>query len=435
MFLLSTNLFMLIKFIHTILAPCFQITAVLRSRKNPSATSNLKQLLTDNFQIRLYFIYAAFLLANVACSPITEEENNDEEVVTRNTSADEVRLTAEQYKQAEIELGGFDKRDMNTEIRANGVIDIPPQNMASVSAQLGGFVKYTKLLPGDKIKKGQTLAVLEHPSYIILQQDYLQARSRLNYLQKDLERQTELDKENVGARRKLEQAESDFAITQAQVQGLKAQLQMIGISVSSLEKGTIAHTISLPSPISGYVKSVHVNIGKYVNPTDVLFEIVNKEHMHIELKIFEKDAAKIKEGQLIRFTVPQMGAEEMTAKIYLVGKVFEGDTKTINVHGHMDPEREDLLPGAYVTATIITQQSSLEALPEEAIVSQGDTSYIFVKTAGDAGNHTFKRMPVITGVADKGYIAATPVQRLDANVQIVKKGTYYLHAAMLNAEE
>lgn len=383
-----------------------------------------------------YCICFAILLAALSCSPMPEEEDeNDTQASMPQRVADEVRLTSQQVKQAGIELGSFDKRTMNTEIKANGVVDIPPQNMASVSAYLGGFVKYTELLPGDKVKKGQTLAVLEHPSYIILQQDYLQALSRLNYLQKDFERQTELDKENVGAKRKLQQAESDYAITKAQVQGLKAQLQMTGISVASLEKGTIARTISLPSPINGYVKSVHVNIGKYVNPTDVLFEIVNKEHMHIELKVFEKDAARIKEGQLIKFTVPQTGTEEMNAKIYLVGKVFEEDSKSINVHGHMGPEREDLLPGAYVNARIITEQQSLPALPEEAIVSLGDTSYIFVQQAKNAGNHIFKRLPVNIQVVEGGYIAATTLQPLSDSTTIVKKGAYYLHAALMNSEE
>ncbi|MDO1450020.1 efflux RND transporter periplasmic adaptor subunit [Rhodocytophaga aerolata] len=384
----------------------------------------------------VYFFFLAVALAIVSCSPMEEEEqegNTREQPSAK--AADEVRLTSQQVKQAGIEIGGFDQRTMNTEIKANGVVDIPPQNMASVSAHMGGFVKYTELLPGDKVKKGQTLAILEHPSYITLQQEYLQALSRLGYLQKDLERQTELEKENVGAKRKLQQAESDYAITKAQVQGLKAQLQMIGISIPSLEKGTIARTVSLPSPISGYVKSVHVNIGKYVNPTDVLFEIVNKEHMHIELQVFEKDAAKVKEGQLIKFTVPQAGAEEMAAKIYLVGKVFEGESKSINVHGHMEPEREDLLPGAYITARIITEQQAIAALPEEAVVSQGDSSYIFVEKVNSSGNHTFQRVPVRIGVAEGGSIAASPIIPLADSMHIVKKGTYYLQAALKNTEE
>lgn len=78
-------------------------------------------------------------------------------------------------------------------LKVTGKIDVPPQNMVSVSVALGGYLKWTNLLPGMRIKKGDLLAIMEDQQYIQLQEEYLTAKAKLNFAEKDYNRQKELN--------------------------------------------------------------------------------------------------------------------------------------------------------------------------------------------------------------------------------------------------
>jgi cobalt-zinc-cadmium efflux system membrane fusion protein len=78
---------------------------------------------------------------------------------------------------------------------------------------------------------------------------------------------------------------------------LEEKLRLIHINPNSLHENNISKSIRIYSPIDGFVSKVNVNIGKYVTPSDVLFELVNPADIHLNLKIFEKDLNKIFIGQ------------------------------------------------------------------------------------------------------------------------------------------
>ncbi len=178
--------------------------------------------------------------------------------------------------------GKVEQRNVSGVIKANGMLDIPPQNLVTISAPLGGFIKSTELLQGMRVRKGQIVAILEHPDYIQLQEDYFVNKSQLDFLLIEYQRQQELAKENVNALKTLQQSRSNYFGTKAKVEGLQAKLKLINIDATELEKGKIKSTINLYSPIAGFVTQVNVNIGMYVNPTDVMFRIIDTEHLHAE---------------------------------------------------------------------------------------------------------------------------------------------------------
>ena len=232
-------------------------------------------------------ITSVFLLLAFACSK-KESHPTNISIAKMGSQPEAVTLSEEQFKSLNIEVGSSDKRSMSGLIKANGVLDVPPQNMVTVSAPLGGFIKSTELLQGMKVKKGQTIVVLEHPDYIQLQEDYLSGKNQLEFLELEYKRQEELSKENVNAAKALQQAKSNYFGMKAKVQGLKAKLKLININPQDLETGEIKNVISIPSPISGFVTQVNVNIGMHVNPMDVMFKIIDTEHLHAEAQVFER---------------------------------------------------------------------------------------------------------------------------------------------------
>lgn len=346
---------------------------------------------------------------------------------------DQLSLTAAQYQAAGIETGTFERKNLTTDVQANGVVDVPPQNMASIAAVMGGYVVRVLVLPGQHVAKGATVAILRHPDYLKLQQDYLQSRARTTFLTQDLARQRILDVEDVGAKRKLQQAQADYATERAAQQSLAAQLRQLGLSPERLAAtGTIAPTVPLASPISGYVKVVNSNPGQFVGPQDVLAEIVDRSDLHLQLKVFEKDIAQVKVGQLIRFRVPAQGAKgpERTARVFLVGKAFDDKTHTVAVHAHLLPGADDLLPGQFVAAHIQTGSQRQRTLPEAAIIEAGELSYVFARQRQTKSGSTFRRLKVRTGPHGNGDVAVTLLDPAPDTTQLVRRGAYFLNAEL-----
>lgn len=374
------------------------------------------------------FLLGITLLINIACSNTKAEEQDKE----AETITDVVTLSAEQIKNAKLTLGNFDQTTISDEVKANGMVDVPPMNMASVSIPISGYVKSTNILPGSAIRKGGVLATIYSMDYIQLQQDYLQAVSKLKYLELELDRQNTLSKEDVGAKKKLQQADSEVSSIKALTKALELKLEMIGCSVEKLKKGQILSVINITSPIDGYVKIANLSIGKNVAPTDVLFEIVGDAHKHIELKVFENDINKIKVGQKIMVENPKFSEKNMTATVFLVGKNVEADTKTINIHGHIDDEAMEnkLTVGQYVNTKILTGKRIVNTLPESAVVLHGNGGFIFIKTK----ESTFQQIPVKIGITERGNIEVIPEKNI-GNQQVVKQGASILQAMLTGSEE
>jgi len=368
----------------------------------------------------------------IACSDSKKKEAEEKVEVKNDSSASGiVTFSAEQYKVADIRLGNVQMRNLSGVIKVNGVIDVPPQNMVSISAPLGGYVKSAGLLPGQAVRKGQVIAIIENAQFIDLQQDYLESKSRLVYLSQELKRQEELRKEEINAAKTLQQVSSEYNMLRTKISGLEQKLSLIGI-----RPGKFSKTANLYSPINGFVTASNVNMGKYVQPSDVLFELANASDMHLALDVFEKDVRKLKPGQPIRFALANEIDYNREAKIFLIGKSKEKEG-TIPVHCHLNYSSDPtLLPGMYVKALIETTSDNVPALPVEAVIQSEGKDYIFIQTDTAQNKFGFKMIPVIKGTEQEGFVAVTLMENINLNNnKVVIKGAYSLLSAMKNVEE
>lgn len=385
---------------------------------------------------KIFSLIALSALLFMGCGNKTntaDKEAGEHEVLPANT----VEMNDDQIRAAGIETGLVEYKTMTNVIKVNGIINVPPQNLVSVSASLGGYVKSTSLMQGSSVKKGQVLAVIENTEFIELQQNYLESKASLEYAEADYNRQKDLYKENVSSAKNYQLALSEYKSLKTKVYAYGQKLSLIGIVAKDLTEEKIAGSISVIAPISGYVKTVNVNIGKYVNPTDVMFEIVNNRKLTLELTLFEKDIDSVVAGQKIRFSLPGKAVAEQTAVIYQVGKTV-GDDKTIKVYASVDNEDKSLLPGMYVNALIETGNDSLTALPDEAVLTFDDKNYIFTfyerKKEGDKEVTLYELVEVTKGVSTGGYTSVALPKKFDAvKTKIVIKGAYNLLSAMKNA--
>jgi cobalt-zinc-cadmium efflux system membrane fusion protein len=367
----------------------------------------------------------------VSCSNNSSKEKPQKKNKVQNNT---VELSDEQFKNAEIVVGAIETKNLSSVIKVNGKLDVPPQNLVSITPPMAGFLKSTELLQGMKVNKGDVLAVLQNSEYIQLQQDYMESKSQLEFLEAEYKRQQVLAKENVSSEKILAQTKANYQSMFAKVGGLKSKLTLVGINLSQVESGNFQNTIIIHAPISGYVTQVHVNIGMFVNTTDVLFKIVDTKHLHAELTVFEKDIPKIKVGQKVRFTLANENTER-TATVYLIGKEIEQD-RTVRIHCHLSEEDAELLPGMYLKAFIETGIATVKALPNEAIVNYDGSDYIFAEQKTNSlSTHIFKMEEVKKGISELGYTEIILKDNLADASAIVVKGAFDLMAEMKNKEE
>ena len=348
---------------------------------------------------------------------------------TIETAENIVTLTNEQLKNIIIETGTLEKRSIATTLTVNGQIDVPPQNMVSVCMPLGGYLKSTKLLPGLHFSKGEIIAIMEDQQYIQLQQDYLITKSKLIFAEKEFNRQKELNQNQASSDKVFQQADADYKNLRITVEALSEKLKLIHINPKNLTEKTISKSVNIYAPINGFVSKVNVNIGKYVNPTDVLFELINPSDIHLNLKIFEKDVSKLQIGQqLLAFNNNEPDNKHL-CEILLISRDLN-DNHTADVHCHFEKYDKNLLPGMYMNAEIELKSKESLTIPEDAVVNFEGKNYIFVTV--DKNN--FKMTAVTIGNFQNGFIEVLNADELNNN-KIVTKGAYTLLMKLKNKVE
>jgi len=351
-----------------------------------------------------------------------------------------VELTSDQYTMAGIELGSVETKNLGTVLALNGMLSTPPQNEVSVSPRIGGYIRSTPLLQGLRVRKGQALAVLEHQDVIMLQQEFLETRSRLELAEAEFKRQETLQKDNINAVKTFQQTATDFKSLKARLYALKQRLALIGINANALQESGITGTYTITSPIDGYVAEVNITLGKFVSPNDVVCRIIDNAHLHAELTVFERDIAKIRDGQRVRFTLVNE-QEERTATVFMIGREISKD-RTVRVDAHLDKEDTRLLPNTALSALVELDEQPVPSVPDAALVSAGGKEYIFIiadeppsknnATDGKSSDTSaaakhFQMIEVKRGASVGGWTEVLLPASFDtANAKVVVKGSYSL---------
>ncbi len=342
-------------------------------------------------------------------------------------SSDLVEVSSKQLKNADIVLGMPELREMHTSLKVSGVIDVPPQNIVSVSIAMGGYLKNTTMIPGERVNKGTLLAVLEDQQYIQVQQDYLTAISHLEYLKTDFERQKSLNESKSTSDKVFQQAKRDYDSQKILVKSLREKLLLIGVNPDALNEENISRGIRIYSPISGYITKVNFNIGKYVNPTDVLFEIINPSDLHVRLTVFENEAANLRVGQKLTFSTNSNPNEKYTASIHVITPNIE-ENRSTDVHCHFEGASKNIFPGTFVSAEIALNNANVTSVPEGAVVKWENRNCLFVQRS----SNQFQLLPIETGVSTGGFVE---LKTAIDDRKIVIKNAYTLLMKMKNNSE
>ncbi|MCW5518234.1 efflux RND transporter periplasmic adaptor subunit [Aureitalea sp. L0-47] len=363
----------------------------------------------------------------VACGKNKEQQSPDETNSNEGDAFSEIRVTSTQFQTGQMELGSPKEMDFPRYIRTSGIIDAPPANKAVISALGGGHIKEILLLVGDKVKKGQRLLTIENPEYIRLQQEFLDASEQLSFLENEYERQKTLYDERITSQKNYLKAEADYKRNLAVYNTLDKQLRMLNIDPVGVMNGRIVSSVGIYAPISGTVTKISANKGSYVTPTDEIMRLVNSDHVHLELEVFERDAMDVKEGQHIEFYFPERSTESYSGEVHLVGAQIDEVKRTTKVHGHF--EKSDSLNfsvGMFIEAAIKTGEIKRLSLPETAIITKEDNTYVLKVIEQNSQEYSFELVAVVVIETSNGHSAIQPTDRLKPTDKCLVKGGYGL---------
>ena len=374
-----------------------------------------------------YIIIAIVFSILISC----DNKKTDTTATDEKPNETTVELTEAQLNNSEIETGKIEQRNISSLLKVNGKIEVPPQNMVSVSVPMGGYLKSTKLLAGMHISKGEVIATMEDQQYIQLQQDYLTAKVHYISIEAEYNRQKELNLSKASSDKVYQTAQTEYLSQKILIKSLSEKLKLIEVNPDKLNENNISKSINILSPIDGFVSQVKMNIGKYATPTDVLFELVNPSDIHLTLTIFEKDLYKISIGQKIFAYNNTNPNKKYTCEIILIGKDVTPE-RTIQVQSHFAQYDKSLIPGMYMNAEIEVSTNNAYIISNDGIVRFEGRQYVFTQTE----KNKFEILAITTQNTEMGFTQITFSDTTEIrNKTFVTKGAYTLLMKMKNQEE
>lgn len=380
-------------------------------------------------QSACFVLIGAGLIFLASCGK--KVENGNENSPPPSGSA-EIRLSNAQIRNAGILLDTPSRMKISSGIPVSGLLDVPPQNLHSIGARVPGMVKATSMLQGAHVHKGELLCMLENPEFLSWQQQYVSARARFELLETDLARQQDLAGKNLTSQKSLQQLQAEWKMVRAEMNALRQKLQVSGFSVSEIEKGNFSSDLAIRAPEDGFITAVYVNSGQVLKEGDPLCELVNPEHIHAELVVFEKDVTRLKEGQQVEFELVADPGIKHFARVFLVNRKISKD-RTVQVHAHLEEIRPEFLPNMQITAHIRSDPHLEWTVPEEAILYEGNQAMVYSE-GNSAG--LFRKIPVkVLLREDKRVALEFPHDSSPGKLKIVVKGAYDVKSAAEKAAE
>lgn len=378
------------------------------------------------FNIIIIAVISIFL---ASCTKGKQEEVKENKVEEQGYET--IELTQEQIKTVGITLGKVESRSLNNVIRANGELQLNPQDMADVTSLVEGVVRKIYVTEGQLVKAGQVVAHIENTEIVGLQKDYLIAVKETNVTHQELLRQKTLASQKAGVEKTLQQASAAYEMALARQTGLYNQLRQIGINTNLVKQGRIIRQVAISAPISGIVTKISIKSGSYTESSQSLMQVANNAAVFCNLNVFERNINQVAKGQKVDFVITNSPNIHFKGTVREINRSMDSDTKAISVRVGIDTKNiTELIPGMYVTGIISMGKQNVPALPDDAIVNANGKQYVFVlekkHKEGNDVKYQFKQMEVVAGVSELGYTQIDFVAPISKNATVVTSNAFYI---------
>lgn len=339
-----------------------------------------------------------------------------------------LNLSNDEIAAAGIEVADVTEEEMNERVQATAVVRPDQTRLARVAPRISGRIVTVNINVGDRVRAGQTLAVLDSLELGEARSAHHQAQSELALTRDHLERTEKLLAEEIIAAKELARARSDFEKARIAVRASADKLRLLGVSPDR-DHETTSSTFALTSPFAGTViERSEAVTGALSNPDKPLFTVADLSSVWVEANLLEAHLGRVAVGNEAEVTLAAYPGAVFKGKVTYVSAIMDKETRTVPARIEVRNPDGRLKQEMFARVAIATTSKRKALLiPNEALVLMQGQSAVFVEDA-----HGFEVRLVEIGERLGGRVSIK--EGLKAGDSIVVKGTYSLKARQLKSQ-
>jgi cobalt-zinc-cadmium efflux system membrane fusion protein len=317
----------------------------------------------------------------------------------------------------------------SAEMRLPGVVEPNAYRQVLVTPLVAG--RLTKVGPalGDRVRRGQTMAEIYSPALAEVQTRYVSAQAMLDAHDRELQRTQKLVEIGAASRQELEKIHAEHAAQTAEVQSVRSQLELLGVSASALDNIASGHGVSaatnVPAPIDGVVTERGANVGLNVDPATKLFTVVDLSTVWVVADLYEKDFSRIRVGSEAAITTSARPNVTLRGRVSYVDPQVSAGTRTAKVRIEVPNPGGELRLGMYADVVVAgAPGTSVPRVLRNAVQNVGDRTVVYL--ANPKQPATFIEREVRLGQASGEQVdVVSGVQPGDV---VVTEGSFFARA-------
>lgn len=342
---------------------------------------------------------------------------------TERTEEGVVHVAQEAIDKNEIRVDKATAGRLGGGVEAPAEISFMPDKVAHVTLLVPGRITSVKASLGSKVKRGDTLAIVESAEVSEAQGASGQAQAELDVAKKAFDRQKELQAAGIGAQRNYDEAEAALRRAEANVGAAANRTRVFG--------GGGGGSVVVKAPIDGEVVERHATVGEVVDPEQPLFVVADLSHVAVDGRVYEKDVGGAQLGARARLTLQAYPGKTWEGTLDYVSPHLDEKTRTTAIRMTLDNAERKLKPGLFGTISILAKGDAppRAIVPAAAVQRSKEGDIVFVP--GDEPGE-FKSVPVAVGTKRDGQ--AEIVSGLAPGDLVVVSGAFVLKSELMKSE-
>jgi cobalt-zinc-cadmium efflux system membrane fusion protein len=386
--------------------------------------------------LALVLVVVALASLDTACSSrdTTEETGRQEEthgVGDPGENEGIVELPPEAAARIRIRVAPVEERALSDILETTGRVDFDQDRLAHVSPRVPGRVHRVLATLGDRVRAGQTLAIIDSIELGRARSDLLRARAQLDLAAQTLERERGLLEDRITSEQVVLEAQAAHQRALAEYQAARRELRLLGLSEERIDEAGAddpsAALFPLESPLSGTVVDKHVSLGEVVSPEGSLFTVADLSQVWIWVDVYERDLARVHLGDDVAVRVDALPEHAFEGKVAYIRDQIDPDTRTARARLDVANDGEHLRPGMFATVTVVDPHGTggedaprVLVVPSGALQRDGDRHVAFVPV----GDNRYERRVLTLGRRTGAY--AEILDGLAVGEPVVVEGTFIL---------
>jgi cobalt-zinc-cadmium efflux system membrane fusion protein len=273
-----------------------------------------------------------------------------------NGKGEALVLTPEQVRSAGIATAAVEERLESMPIQATATIEPTGNGQARIGPRVAGRIVALRAQPGDRVREGQVLALIDAPELGRARADYLSAAAAAKVAREGADREKALFEKKISAEREWREAEAQAVRARAEKEAAENRLHALGITDEELPamrvEGHLGSTLAAVSPIAGVVAERTGTLGQMVDPQATLFVVLDLRRVWLQVDVYEQDLAQVRRGQKAVVRVKAAPGREFSGTVDNVGAVVDPKSRTVRVRVVLENPEDVLKPGMFATVTI-----------------------------------------------------------------------------------